>query len=153
MMDFSKFDAMFGENGLEGLKQDVAAAADRNVERIEVPDGQYECRIEKMELKESSKGNPMVSVWFRIVAGDFKNNVLFMNQTVHTGFGLHNVKKILSDMDTGLQIDFQSFVQFGSLLESVFEAVKTQGLEYAVKYTTTKNDFKSFEIIEVFRPN
>lgn len=150
MMDFSKFDSMFN---LEGLKEDIKAAADRNTERVEVPDGQYECKVEKMEMKESKTGNPMISIWFRIVAGDFKNSVLFMNQTIHTGFGLHTAKKTLSDMDTGLPIDFQSFTQFASLIESVKEAIETQKLEYAVKYTTTKNDFKNFEITEVFRPN
>ena len=150
MMDFSKFDSMFD---LEGLKNDIQAASERNTERVEVPDGQYECKVEKMEMKESKTGNPMISIWFRILAGDFKNSVLFMNQTIHTGFGLHTAKKTLSDMDTGLPIDFQSFAQFGGLIESVKEAIETQKLEYAVKYTTTKNDFKNFEITEVFRPN
>lgn len=150
MMDFSKFDAMFD---LEGLKNDIKAAADRNTELVEVPDGQYECKVEKMEMKESKSGNPMVSIWFRIVAGDFKNSVLFMNQVVTTGFGLHTAKKTLSDMDTGLPIDFQSFAQFAGLIESVYKEVETQKLEYAVKYTTNKGGFKNFEIIEVFRPN
>lgn len=150
MMDFSKFDSMFD---LEGLKNDIQAAAERNTERVEVPDGQYECKVEKMEMKESKTGNPMVSIWFRILAGDFKNSVLFMNQTIHTGFGLHTAKKMLSDMDTGLPVDFQSFAQFAGLIESVKEAIETQKLEYAVKYTTTKNDYKNFEITEVFRPN
>lgn len=150
MMDFSKFDNMFD---LEGLKNDIQAAAERNTERVEVPDGQYECKVEKMEMKESKTGNPMVSIWFRILAGDFKNSVLFMNQTIHTGFGLRTAKKMLSDMDTGLPVDFQSFAQFAGLIESVKEAIETQKLEYAVKYTTTKNDFKNFEITEVFRPN
>lgn len=150
MMDFSKFDSMFD---LEGLKNDIKAAADRNTEVVEVPDGQYECKVEKMEMKESKSGNPMVSIWFRIVAGDFKNSVLFMNQVITTGFGLHTAKKTLSDMDTGLPIDFQSFSQFAGLIESVKEAIETQKLEYAVKYTTTKNNYKNFEITEVFRPN
>ena len=147
---WEKFDSMMD---VEGLKQDTAAAAERNTERVEVPDGQYECKVEKIEMKESKTGKPMVSIWFRILAGDFKNSVLFMNQTIHTGFGLHTAKKMLSDMDTGMPIDFQSFAQFAGLIESVKEAIETQKLEYAVKYTTTKNDFKSFEITEVFRPN
>jgi hypothetical protein len=138
---------------VEGLKQDTAAAAERNTERVEVPDDLYECKVEKIEMKESKTGKPMVSIWFRIMAGDFKNSMLFMNQTIHTGFGLHTAKKMLSDMDTGLPIDFQSFAQFAGLIDSVKEAIETQKLEYAVKYTTTKNDFKNFEITEVFRPN
>lgn len=147
---WEKFDSMVD---LEGLKQDIQAAAERNTERVEVPDGQYECKVEKMEMKESKSGNPMISIWFRIIAGDFKNSILFMNQTIHTGFGLHTAKKMLSDMDTGMPVDFQSFGQFANLIESVKEAIETQKLEYAVKYTTTKNDFKNFEITEVFRSN
>lgn len=147
---WEKFDSMMD---VEGLKQDIKAAAERNTERVEVPDGQYECKVDKIEMKESKTGKPMVSIWFRILAGDFKNSVLFMNQTIHTGFGLHTAKKMLSDMDTGLPVDFQSFAQFAGLIESVKEAIETQKLEYAVKYTTTKNDFKNFEITEVFRPN
>lgn len=146
---WEKFDSMMD---LDGLKQDIKAAAERNTERVEVPDGQYECRVEKLEIGESKSGNPKISIWFRIIAGDFNNSMLFMNQTIHTGFGLHTAKKILADMDTGLPIDFQSFAQFAGLIESVGEAIKTQKLEYAVKYTTTKNDFKNFEIVEVFRP-
>lgn len=147
---WEKFDSIMD---VEGLKQDTAAAAERNTERVEVPDDLYECKVEKIEMKESKTGKPMVSIWFRIMAGDFKNSMLFMNQTIHTGFGLHTAKKMLSDMDTGLPIDFQSFAQFAGLIDSVKEAIETQKLEYAVKYTTTKNDFKNFEITEVFRPN
>lgn len=147
---WEKFDSMMD---VEGLKQDIKAAAERNTERVEVPDGQYECKVEKIEMKESKTGKPMLSVWFRIIAGDFKNSILFMNQTIHTGFGLHTAKKMLSDMDTGMPVDFQSFAQFAGLIDSVKEAIETQKLEYAVKYTTTKNDFKSFEITEVFRSN
>ena len=147
---WEKFDSMMD---LDGLKQDIKAAAERNTERVEVPDGQYECSVEKLEIGESKNGNPKVSIWFRIIAGEFNNSMLFMNQTIHIGYGLHNVKKILADMDTGLPIDFQSFTQFAGLIKSVGEAIKTQKLEYAVKYTTTKNDFKNFEIVEVFRPN
>lgn len=147
---WEKFDSMMD---VEGLKQDIKAAAERNNEFVEVPDGQYECSVEKLEMKESKSGKPMISIWFKILAGDFKNSILFMNQTIHTGYGLHTAKKMLSDMDTGLPVDFQSFAQFADLIESVKEAIKTQKLEYAVKYTTTKNDFKNFEITEVFRPN
>lgn len=147
---WEKFDSMMD---VEGLKQDIKAAAERNTERVEVPDGQYECKVEKIEMKEPKTGKPMLSVWFRIIAGDFKNSILFMNQTIHTGFGLHTAKKMLSDMDTGMPVDFQSFAQFAGLIDSVKEAIETQKLEYAVKYTTTKNDFKSFEITEVFRSN
>ena len=149
MSDYSKFDSMFD---LEGLKSDIKEAAERNFERVEVPDDQYECRVEKMEMKESKSGNPMLTIWFRIVAGSFKNSMLFCNQSLHTGFGLHKAKTMLASLDSGAEIDFQSFSQFGHLIDEVYSRITAAGLEYAVKYTTTKGDFKNFEIMEVYYP-
>lgn len=146
---WEKFDSMMD---LEGLKSDIKEAAERNFERVEVPDDQYECKIEKMEMKESKSGNPMLTIWFRIVAGSFKNSMLFCNQSIHTGFGLHKAKTMLASLDSGAEIDFQSFSQFGQLIDNVYERITDLGLEYAVKYTTTKGDFKSFEITEVYYP-
>lgn len=147
---FEKFDSMFD---IDAMNEEFKDAADRNTERVEVPDGQYECKIEKMELRESKSGNPMVSIWFRIVAGDFKNSVLFMHQTINRSFGLHKVKTMLHAMDTGLEIVFHSFGELAALLEDQMKAIDEQGLEYAINYTTAKNDFKNFEITDVFRPN
>ena len=65
-----------------GLQKDIAEADQQNGsgDYKEVPDGTYEVKIEKIELKASSKGDPMVSMWFRILSGDFKNSMIFMNQ-------------------------------------------------------------------------
>ena len=56
---------------MDGLQKDIQEAAENGGGNFkEVPHGQYEVSIEKMELKATKeKNNPMVSVWFNIVDG------------------------------------------------------------------------------------
>mgnify|MGYP003446722877 CR=1 FL=1 len=53
MMDFSEFDKMVD---VQGLKTDIKKAEENGVDYEEVPVGEYEVKIEKMELKKSKKG-------------------------------------------------------------------------------------------------
>ena len=67
---------------LAGLKKDIESAKDNNKEFEEVPHGEYEVKLDKLELKATKKGDPMVSAWFTILNGKYKNSKLFMNQVV-----------------------------------------------------------------------
>ena len=69
---FSRWDK---EIDTEGLQNDIAEAATNggNGTYKEVPHGNYEVAVQQMELKASKKGDPMVSIWFKIVSdGDYK---------------------------------------------------------------------------------
>lgn len=143
---------------LEGLKADVAeAAANGNTGNFkEVPHGTYEVAINQMELKASKKGDPMVSIWFKIVSdGEYKDQMIFFNQVITQGFQVHIVDEMLRKMTEGLKnapvIEFQSYKQYGNLIMDVFEAV-ADNFEYGLKYTAnSKNkDFSNYEITEVF---
>ena len=94
IMDFSKFDKAID---VEGLKADVASAQDNSSggNYREVPKGEYEVSITKLELTASKKGDPMVTIWFRIVSGDYENSLIFMNQVITQGFQIHIVKVLL----------------------------------------------------------
>lgn len=46
----------------------------------EVPVGTYEVKIDKMEAKKSKSGNPMVSIWFKILEGQYKNSLIFLQR-------------------------------------------------------------------------
>lgn len=144
-MDFSKFDKAVD---LDGLKKDIEGAKENTGNFKEVPLGDYEVAVDKMELTESKKGDPMVSIWFKIVNGEYKNSRLFFNQVITQGFQIHIVNELLRSMDTEFAIDFESYSQYGQLLMDVHEAVDGQ-LEFAVKYGENKG-FKTFEITEVF---
>ena len=142
-MDFSKFDKKID---LEGLKQDIADSANNDFK--EVPLGTYEVAITKLELGESKKGDPMVKVWFKILEGEFKNSLIFMNQVVTKGFQIHIVDEFLRSLGTDIDIHFESFSQYANLIADVYEAVNGN-FEYALEYGENKG-FNTFEITEIF---
>lgn len=134
----------------KGLAEDVKTAAENGGSYKEVPFGEYEVAIDKLELTASKAGDPMVSVWFKIVSeGEYKGSRIFMNQVVKQGFQIHIVNEFLRSLDSGIDITFDTYKQYGNLLMDVFEAVNGN-LEFALKYSEGKGGFAKYEITEVF---
>lgn len=159
---FSKWDEAIDN---EGLQNDVAEAAQNGGNFEEVPHGTYEVAIKQMELKASKKGDPMVSIWFKVVSDNHKNGIIFFNQVVTQGFQIHIVNELLRKLvseagrkgekiETQLDAWFTSKTQrftysgYSELILDVFEI--SDGFEYGLKYTKGKNDFSNYEITDVF---
>lgn len=143
-MDFSKFDKQID---LEGLKKDIEDSASNDFK--EVPHGNYEVAITKLELAESKKGDPMVKVWFKVVSeGEYKGSLIFMNQVITQGFQIHIVDELLRSLETDVDIHFESYSQYADLLADVYEAVDGN-YEYGLKFGENKG-FNTFEITDVF---
>lgn len=144
-MDYSKFDKVVD---IQGLKEDVKAASENQLDYKEVPKGTYEVEINKMELVESKKGDPMVSVWFKILNGDFKGSLIFYNQVITQGFQIHLANELLRNMESGLDVEFESYTQYGQLLLDIHEKVDGK-LEFGLEYGEKKG-YPTFTITEVF---
>lgn len=134
---------------LKGLQDDIKDAQDNNKEFEKVPHGEYEVKIDKMELKASKKGDPMVSIWFTILEGKYKKSKLFLNQVITQGFQIHIVNELLKSMGTDLNIEFVDYKQYADLLLDVAEECDTNNLEFALKYEDNKG-YDKFTITEVF---
>ena len=134
---------------LAGLQQDIKDAQDNNKEFETVPHGEYEVKLDKLELKATKKGDPMVSAWFTILNGKYKNSKLFMNQVVTQGFQIHIVNNFLKSMGTDLNIEFVDYKQYAELLLDVAEFCDANNLEFALKYEDNKG-YDKFTITEVF---
>ena len=134
---------------LAGLQQDVKDAQENNKEFEKVPHGEYEVKVDKMELKASKKGDPMVSIWFTILEGKYKKSKLFLNQVITQGFQIHIVNELLKSMGTDLVIEFVDYKQYADLLLDVAEECDTNKLEFALKYEDNKG-YDKFTITEVF---
>ena len=134
---------------LAGLQQDIKDAQDNNKEFEAVPHGEYEVKLDKLELKATKKGDPMVSAWFTILEGKYKKSKLFMNQVVTQGFQIHIVNNFLKSMSTDLNIDFVDYKQYAELLLDVAEFCDENNLEFAIKYEDNKG-YDKFTITEVF---
>ena len=127
--DFDKWDQEFGgQQAIDDLKK----AAVGN-EYTEVPDGTYICGMEKLELGESKKKQPMVKAQFRIKEGEFKKHCIFYNQVFTRGFPQHKALEFLRSMnvfDTS-EIDFDgNFANFNDLLLDLAE--EAEGMTFEV---------------------
>ncbi|SHF52095.1 DUF669 domain-containing protein, partial [Caloramator proteoclasticus] len=126
---FEKFDKEFD---IKGLKEDLKNVASNEAEYKEVPFGTYEVKIEKMELVESKTGKPMLTCWMRILEGEYKNSIIFMNQVLSTAYGIHTANEFLRSLDSGIEVEFESFSQYNDLILDIHEAIDGN-LEYAVE--------------------
>ena len=139
---------------MEGLQKDIQEAKENSGggNYKEVPHGKYEVSIEKMELKATKKGDPMVSVWMKICEGDFKGSLIFMNQVITQGFQIHIVNEFLRSITKECvvpDIEFKSYSQYAGLLMDIHELISDQ-FEYGLNYGQTKKGFDTFEITDIF---
>lgn len=152
---FEKFNEMFGgAEGLKDLQKDVEAASSNTGEFVEVPKGDYEVKVTKIELGatgEQSKtpGAPMAKVWFDILAGEFKGQKIFMNQMLTSGFGIHKMNEFLNSLETGIPVVFENFEQYAALFEEIFREVDGRA-EYQLAYGENNKGFSTYTIVQKF---
>lgn len=123
----------------------------------EVPLGTYEVEVNKLECKLSKeKKNPMVSIWFKIVEGDYENSMIFYNGVFYEDWMRHRVVKMLSallddathEAEINLILKSGDVNQINDFCMDVHEAIDGKH-EYLLKYGQRKG-FNTYEIEEVF---
>ena len=150
---YDEFDQQFDS---EDLQKDVAAAESNNPERKEVPQDTYEVKITKLELtKSKTSGQPMLTCWFKIVAGEYNNQMIFMNQVINTananarGFQLHKCNEFLRSLKTSLPVNFESFKQYGQLIYDVMGEVEDKRT-FQLEYSKDTKGYANYKIEKVF---
>ena len=147
------FDKINRSVDLEGLRKDVENASENGTGDFPtIPAGKYEVALVSLEIKGTKKDNrPMLAASFKILSGEYKNQLLFMNRVIYGTKNDANMIKSavgwLNTLESGLDVAFQDYKQFADLVMEVAEAVDGK-LEYAVDYDSDK--FNSISITEVF---
>lgn len=135
----------------EGLANDVKEAAE-NSGRREVPHDTYEIAVQKLELIKSKKGDPMVTCWMKIVEGEYKGSLIFMNQVVTQGFQIHIanefLRSLVAAMAEPVDVEFKTYSQYGNMIMDVAEAIDNN-FEYKVRYYDNRG-YNAFEIQEIY---
>ena len=147
-IDFKKFQEQFPAAEMtEAVEQ---AKQHGGYEKI--PDGEYRCKVEKMELRESKNGAPMCSIMFRIVAGDHKKQCIFYNRvlagTKNDGFMMKSNNDFLESLDSGVPVSFESWEQYNDMILDIAEAIDADKLEYTVE-VTTDGKYQTLEIVDI----
>ena len=148
---FERFNSMID---VEGLKKDVEEAANNSGDFVEVPHGDYEVKVTKIELGETGEksktpGMPMAKVWYEIVAGDYKGQKIFQNQMLTTGFGIHKMNELLNSLETGIPVVFENFTQYNDLFKQIFDAVDGKA-EFALAYGINNKGYATYTITQRF---
>ena len=148
---FEKFNSMID---VEGLKKDVEEAANNSGDFVEVPHGDYEVKVVKIELGETGErsktpGMPMAKVWYEIIAGDYKGQKIFQNQMLTTGFGIHKMNEFLNSLETGIPVVFENFTQYNDLFKQIFDAVDGKA-EFALAYGENNKGYATYNITQRF---
>jgi hypothetical protein len=149
------------EIDVEGLKKDIEEAANGGGKRDykEVPHGVYEVSIEKMEMVESKASHkPMMTVWFKVMAGEYKGNKIFYNQVLTTGTGIHFANEFLRSLELETVSDieenggklFTGWEQYSNLLMDCTEEMDENHLTFELEYTKGKKGFSNYLIAGVF---
>ena len=148
---FEKFNSMFD---IDGLKADIASAANASGDFKEVPKGDYEVKIVKIELGETGEksktpGMPMAKVWFEILAGEYKGQKIFMNQMLTSAFGFHKMNEFLESLRTCIPVSFENFAQYADLFAQIFDAVDGKA-EYQLNYGENAKGYSTYTIVQKF---
>lgn len=162
MNNYSKFDELFD---LEELKQEIEEASSSNVERKEVPFGDYEVKVTKLELGEfgfegDDYGKPVINIWFKIINHPeyngqmlFCTKKLFAKNPQYNGLMIKNAIDFLETLESGIPVAFgESFADFGQCIENIFKAIDGRE-EYQLAYTEKENKgytFKEYNIVQKF---
>lgn len=156
MSIFEEFDNNFNANGV--LADAVKEQEENGGNYEEVPSGDYEVKVENIELKKAkSSGRPMVSIWYRIIADEFDGKLIFQNQVVSEkapDVCINIANQTLKSFETDEEVKFENFKQWNDLMLSICE--KAQGKEYHLSYTNaedSKNGFPVFKIVKVLSDN
>lgn len=149
-MDWNKFDSAINK---DQMKKDMEAAR-QNSGNTDVPDGTYTAKVDKLEIKATKDGRPMLAAQFRITEGEFKKKCVFLNRVL---FGTKNdaamiasaegfLKKLEPSEDVGAII-FETYSQFADLVMDIMEDIDG-ALEYEIEYK--KDAFNPISIKEVY---
>lgn len=154
--NWSKFDKKVD---LEALAADVQEVEENGGggDFEKVPDGQYEVAVEKMELTESKKGDPMLMIWFNIVDGEFEGQKIFYYKVMQPqndkawGYQVHQNNEMLRKLWDCKEEDvkFTSFGEYADLILDIHEDIDGK-FEYLLEKETDKKGYDQFKIVEVF---
>lgn len=133
---------------IENLEKDVEKASTGDFSGEDVPYGKYEVKITKLELTQSKKGDPMISVWFQIINGEQKDRFIFMNQVVLQGFQIHTANEFLRSLETDEIVEFKGYTKYNILILNIYEKIVNN--EYELDYQENKKGYKTFKILQKF---
>lgn len=157
---------------VDALKKQVAEASNKKTDYPEIPAGKYEVKIIKAELgetkpKDNNDPKPMCKIQFKILDGDYKDNLIFYNKPLIgisketgelTALPLHYNNEFLKSLKVFAEneIVFDDFDQYKDLLLDIAEVSEADDLSWLIEYKPgddTKGTFPEFKVRRCLKSN
>ena len=155
MSIFEKYSKKINAEELAASQKEITENASGG-DYKEVPFGTYEVEVNKLECKLSKSNNPMVSIWFKILNGDYENSMIFYNGVFTEDWMRHRVVRMLSSLldDNTHEAEINLILKSGDVDEinnfcmDIHEEIDGQ-FEYLLEYGQKKN-YNTYTIKEVY---
>lgn len=155
MSIFDKFASKINAEELAASQKEINSNT-KSGDYPEVSVGKYEVKVDKIEAKMSKTNRPMVTIWFKILNGNFKDSIIFYNGVFHEDWMRHRVVDILSailDDDThkaeiNLILKDCNINEINDFVMDVHEQIDGK-FEYLLDYGQKKG-YSTYTIEEVF---
>ena len=118
---WDEFDKQFDTAALAAEVSEAAQNGGGSFEKLDP--GVYEVKVDKIEFQKSKKDDPMVHIRFKVVQGKCKGKCIYMYQVINRGFQIHIVNEMLRSLTDEIEIRFDSFKQYNTLLMDVMELI------------------------------
>ena len=157
MSIFDKYTKKINAEELAASQKEINANASGG-DYKEIPVGKYEVEVTKMECKLTKETKkPMVSIWFRILEGDYENSIIFYNGVFNEDWMRHRVVKFLSSLlnDATHEAEINLILKSGNVAEihdfvmDIQEEIDGK-FEYLLDYGERKG-FSTYNIEEVYK--
>lgn len=125
-------------------------------EIVEVPVGSYEVKITNVKCGLNKNNIPKISIYFKILNGEYENQMLFYNQnldptnTAIFNFQLRLLCKMLISLESDVEISMERLINgTEELLKEIFEAVKLTK-EYVLESKVNEKGYKELKVSSAF---
>lgn len=153
---FNKYASKISAEELAASQREINENAKGGGNYKEVPFGTYEVKVGKMEAKVSKQNNPMLSIWFRILKGEYKDSIIFYNGVYHEDWMRHRVVDFLSAIldddahkpEINLILKDSNVSEVNEFVMDIHEQIDGH-LEYLLDYGQRKG-YNTYTIEEVF---
>lgn len=145
-IDLSQFNDLYDT---PEFKKELKEAKENKFE--EIPEGEYTVKLVKLEIGVSKNKKPNVKGQFKIVEGEFKNKLVFYNQSISSGMGVHMCNEFLKSLNVfdEDEIEFTTIEDYNDLLLDIVEETESNNLELVIDYTLEEYNGKNYGRIKV----
>jgi len=150
---WKKWNQSVDKSSIDDVKQ-LEANNGNSQDFEELPVGTYAVKLEKLELTSSKAGDPMLTVWLKIIEGKYKNRLMFINQVVDAPFKIHNANEILRGLlnDTESEITVEwlgDYRKYADLIATIYDEVK-DSYTWDVEYTENNKGYALYKFVETY---